>query len=367
MLTRRTVIIGAGAVTAGILGGWAAWPGSDPRYAAIGAENRRSLSAWPEDVRLRTLEIVRYATLAANSHNTQPWLFEADAESLHIRPDLARRCPVVDPEDRHVVASLGCATENLVLAAAAAGWHADVQLQPAARRVSTTFSRQQPRQSSAYIAIPKRQTTRTVFDPTPLSLDELHALEAAATVPGVRARFLTARTDLHRLKAFVIAGNTTQCQDPAFVVELRDWIRFNQSHAANTTDGLYSGSTGNPALPRWLGRAIFSHVFTADTENPKYEAQIDGSAGAVVLYAEQDRPESWFNVGRASQRFQLEATARDVRSSFINQPVEVAHVRNDFARWLGDGLRPALVLRFGRGELMPPSLRRPVAHVLRWT
>ena len=120
-------------------------------------------------------------------------------------------------------------------------------------------------------------------------------------------------------------------------------------------------------IPRWLGQHGFPLLFTASSENPKYVAQLDGSAGAVVLYAENDEPDGWFNIGRASQRFQLEATARDIRTSFINQPVEVAPVRNAFQQWLGDGLRPALVLRFGRGKPLPPSLRRPVAAVLKFT
>ncbi|MCF8477085.1 MAG: Tat pathway signal protein, partial [Pseudolabrys sp.] len=181
---------------------------------------------------------------------------------------------------------------------------------------------------------------------------------------GVRARFLTARRDLNRLRDFVVQGNTAQCRDPAFVDELRHWLRFNQSDAAATGDGLYAGATGNPALPRWLGRVIFPYVFTAAAENPKYVVQLDGSAGALILYAEADAPAGWFNVGRASQRFQLEATARDIRTSFVNQPVEVAGVRSQFSAWLGDGMRPALIIRFGRGKTVPFSLRRPVSAVL---
>jgi hypothetical protein len=189
-------------------------------------------------------------------------------------------------------------------------------------------------------------------------------MENAIAKPGVRARFLTARRDLDRLRDFVVQGNTAQCHDAAFVNELRSWVRFNQTQAAETRDGLYAGASGNPALPRWLGRAIFPYVFTAVAENPKYQAQIDGSAGALIFYAEADAPAGWFNVGRACQRFMLETTARDIRSSFVNQPVEVAGVRSQFSAWLGDGLRPALIVRFGHGNTMPYSLRRPATAVL---
>ncbi len=366
MLTRRSILIGTGVIAAAGGAAYATWPDDDPRYSSISEQIRKRAENWPDAERIRTQQLVRYATLAANSHNTQPWLFVATGSSIRISPDANRRCPVVDPDDRHVVASLGCATENLVLAAKAAGLDSQVEFDLSLRQVLVTMTTGQPKSSAAYEAIIKRRTTRAPFDPTSLAKEELAAFEKATERTGVRSRILTARSDLQRLKQFVVEGNTAQCHDDKFVRELRDWIRFNQTHASDTRDGLYTGSSGNPNVPRWLGDNLFPFVFTADAENPKYEAQLDGSAGAVVLYAEKDEPEGWFNVGRASQRFQLEATARDVRTSFINQPVEVSTVRSAFQQWLGDGLRPAIVLRFGRGKALPPSLRRPVSAVLRY-
>lgn len=367
MLSRRTLLIGTGATVAAAGAVYYTWPGVDPRYREILDNTRKRVESWPQDNRALSVQLVRHATLAANSHNTQPWLFEAGNDEIRIRADATRRCPVVDPDDRHVMASLGCATENLVLAATAAGLDTQVEFEPSSRRVIVTMTTGRPHSTAAYGAIVKRQTTRAPFDPAPLAKEDLSALIGAVKQSGVRSRVLTARKDLNRLKKFVIEGNTAQCKNKAFVQELGDWIRFNETHVSETRDGLYAGSSGNPNSPRWIGRHAFPLVFTADAENPKYVAQLDGLAGAVILYAETDGPAGWFSVGRASQRFQLEATARDIRTSFINQPVEVGTVRREFQTWLGDGLRPALVLRFGRGKPLPPSLRRPVASVLRYT
>ena len=365
VLSRRTLLSGMGVAAAGAGAAYYMWPGVDPRYREILVKTRKRVESWPQDKHALSVQLVRHATLAANSHNTQPWLFEADGKTIRIRADADRRCPVVDPDDRHVIASLGCATENLVLAAKAAGIDTEVEFEPSSQHVVVTMTGGRPYSSATYEAIVKRQTTRAPFDPNALSNDDLSALESATKQTGVRSRLLTARKDLDRLKEFVVEGNTAQCNDEAFVRELQHWLRFNQTHVSKTRDGLYTGSSGNPNFPRWLGNAVFPLLFTAGSENPKYVAQLDGSAGAAVLYAEKDKPEGWFNVGRAGQRFQLEATVRDVRTSYINQPVEVAPVRGEFQKWLGDGLRPALVLRFGRGKPLPPSLRRPVAAVLK--
>lgn len=66
-------------------------------------------------------ELVRYATLAPSSHNTQCWKFRIEDASISILPDLSRRCPAVDSDDHHLFISLGCSAENLIQAALANG------------------------------------------------------------------------------------------------------------------------------------------------------------------------------------------------------------------------------------------------------
>ena len=67
-------------------------------------------------------ELIRYATLAPSSHNTQCWKFQLGPFAIFILPDLARRCPAVDPDNHLLFVSLGCASENLVQAALANGF-----------------------------------------------------------------------------------------------------------------------------------------------------------------------------------------------------------------------------------------------------
>ncbi|HYN78061.1 MAG TPA: hypothetical protein VES73_09750 [Lamprocystis sp. (in: g-proteobacteria)] len=82
-------------------------------------------------------ELVRYATLAPSSHNTQCWKFAlaGNGRSIAILPDLSRRCPAVDPDDHHLFVSLGCAAENLIQAALAHGLKGDARFDPASDAV----------------------------------------------------------------------------------------------------------------------------------------------------------------------------------------------------------------------------------------
>lgn len=308
-------------------------------------------------------ELVRYATLAPNSHNTQPWKFECQTQSIWIRPDPERRCPAVDPDDHHVWVSLGCAVENLVHAAQTFGRHAEVSVVDNAIHVA--LSPTAPRRSELFEAIPKRQTTRSEYDGNPLEASVLRQLERAAEFPGVRIEVLTVRSRLQSLVEYITQANSAQIADPAFVAELKHWIRFNEAEALATGDGLFAGATGNPALPRWLASPLFGIVFRAGAENDKIVKQMRSSAGAIVFVGAGEHPKHWVDVGRAYQRFTLQSTLLGIRTAFLNQPIEVPAIRGQFGNWLSlGGARPDLVVRFGRGPTLPRSLRRSVDRVI---
>ena len=126
--------------------------------------------------------LIRCASLAASSHNTQPWIFRTGPDSITIRPDTARRCTVVDPDDAHLFRSLGCAAENRVQAAAAQGLEARVRFDPTDDSVIINLAASAPITSTdLFDAIGTRQCTRLAFDGTPVNPDDLAHLELAGT------------------------------------------------------------------------------------------------------------------------------------------------------------------------------------------
>lgn len=310
-------------------------------------------------------DIVRYATLAPSGHNTQCWRFRIGDQAIHILPDLSRRTPVVDPDDHHLYVSLGCATENLIQAAAAHGFSAHPEVDAASGATTVALERAKAYESPLFEAIPYRQCTRNDFDGNPLSDEELRTLEAAGTGNGVRVLLLTEREAMEKVLEYVVQGNTMQVNDPAFVRELEHWIRFSDGEAMRTGDGLSARTVGSPPAPRWLGRFLFRAFFRAKPENDKQAHHIRSSAGIAVFVSEGDDTAHWAEAGRCYERFALQATAMGIRNAFINQPVEVPSLRADFASAFGLGdWRPDLVVRFGRGQAMLRSLRRPLEAVL---
>ena len=310
-------------------------------------------------------ELVRYATLAPSSHNTQCWKFAVVDKAITILPDLSRRTPAVDPDDHHLFVSLGCATENLVQAALAHGLAGEARFDAASDAVRVTLAPTRAQATPLFKVIAQRQCTRGDYDSKPLSNQELRLIERAGTADGVRVLLLTERSAMEQVLDHVVQGNTAQMADPAFVKELKAWIRFNGADAVRTRDGLYSVSSGNPSIPTWVGDLAFGLFFTPKSENDKYARQIRSSAGIAVYAGNAADKTHWVDVGRCYERFALQATALGIRNAMLNQPVEVPSVRPLFASAMGlAGHRPDLVVRFGRGPALPASLRRPVQAVL---
>jgi len=172
---------------------------------------------------------------------------------------------------------------------------------------------------------------------------------------------LTDPRAMEQVLEYVVAGDTAQLGDPAFVAELKTWICFSADEAVRTGDGLYTGATGNPSLPRWLGSRLIIWAMTPKSENDRYARQVRNSVGIAVFFSAANDKAHWVQAGRCYQRFALQATALGVRNAFLNQAVEVAPVRSQFASMLGLGSqRPDLVVRFRRGPALPLSMRRPV-------
>jgi len=310
-------------------------------------------------------ELVRYATLAANSHNTQPWQFGLADRAILVLPDAGRRLAAVDPDDHHLFASLGGAVENIVEAARAFGLQAVATFDPGTHGLRVGLEPGPQERTDLFNAIPHRQSTRAVYDGRAVPPEHLRLLEAAGNGDGVRMLLFTEPRQREAILAYLIAGNTAQMDDAAFVAELKAWIRFSYADALATRDGLFGKCSGNPALPGWIGRPMFDQAFTRDAENQKYASQLRSSSGVAVFVSDKNEPAGWAAAGRRSQRFALQATALQLRHAYINQPVEVPAVRGQFAAYLGiGGSRPDLVMRFGYGPELPRSLRRPVPQVI---
>ncbi|MDP3301593.1 MAG: hypothetical protein Q8S36_06475 [Sulfuricurvum sp.] len=337
---------------------------STQEYDQVASDMRRSSDQ--SDGNLNARELIRYATLAASSHNTQPWKFRIRKDKITILPDFLRCCPVVDPDDSHLFKSLGCAAENLVHAAAAQGFSAEVRFDADENGINIFLkSDVKACATDLYRAIPKRQCVKAAYDGSPIGVTELEKLKRAGEGPFVRTIMLSSDMQKSAVIDYVTRGNIAQLSDRAFRKELIAWIRFNIGEAMRMGDGLAGRISGQPALPRWLAKLIMGVVLTPKGQADTDATNIRSSTGIAVFVSSHNNKAAWVEVGRAYERFALQATALNICTAFINQPIEVSELRPQFESWLKlEGEYALLMVRFGHGPVAPFSLRRPIDDVI---
>ena len=180
-------------------------------------------------------EFVRYATLAPSGHNTQPWKFSITGDCIRIFPDFTRALPVVDPDNRELYISLGCALENLVIAAKCAGYDPEVKYFPAGESdecLSVTLKHSNVTgDNNLFRAISRRHTNRREYDKQQIPAADLTKIESVPTEEGVTSLVLTDPGGIKEIIELVREGNRIQMSDDAFMDEITSWIRFNDSEA----------------------------------------------------------------------------------------------------------------------------------------
>ena len=284
---------------------------------------------WREDP--GTLGMVGAAILAANPHNSQSWLFATTPTSVDVFADVARRTGALDPFGREQMIGLGCAVENLVLAAEARGYRADVALMPepadATHAARVTLVSAATTVSTSYDAIGLRHSNRGPYTTQSVSPESLATLSAQADgLAGVSVRWLTSATEMATMSTLLVdaagavVGDEQQSRD-AFA-----WFRNDRAEIEANRDGLTLDGQGlaplmlslaklAPASSRnagdvfWLDQTLTVHTRTA-------------AAYGVITTADASASELRLLGGRLLQRIHLAATHERIALQHMNQVTE---------------------------------------------
>lgn len=115
-------------------------------------------------------------------------MFVIRESTIEIHPDYMRRLPVVDPHDRELWISLGCALENLLVAARRIGYAPEVTYPNVVDFIQIRLSEDRPHVSPLFDAIPQRQNTRSEFDGRSVKTADLDQVQNLSLEPGVTLR-----------------------------------------------------------------------------------------------------------------------------------------------------------------------------------
>ena len=310
--------------------------------------------------------LVAQAVKAPSGHNTQPWKFRQNESAVEVYPDFDRRLSVVDPDDRELFVSLGCATENLCLAAQTKGYKSAVSVGDTGVVTVSLMEKADIKPNPLFNQIDTRQTNRSVYTGEEIALDALKKLQSIRSEKGISVHYYARQTkQFNDIEQYVIQGNTRQMQNEAFKAELKSWMRFNKKHQDQTLDGLSYAVFGAPNVPRWMAEPIMSMAINAKTQNKADHKKIASASHLILFTTRENSRSEWVNLGRTLQRFLLTATELGIAHAYLNQPNEEAKIAAEMAKTLDlDGEYPTVLLRIGYGEQQAYSKRRPVEDVI---
>ena len=310
--------------------------------------------------------LVAQAVKAPSGHNTQPWKFRQNESAVEVYPDFDRRLPVVDPDDRELFVSLGCAVENLCLAAQTKGYKSAVSVGDTGVVMVSLAEEAGVKPSPLFNQIDTRQTNRSVYNSEEIALDVLKKLQSIRSEKGISVHYYARQTkQFNDIEQYVLQGNTNQMQKEAFKAELKSWMRFNKKHQDQTLDGLSYAVFGAPNVPRWMAEPIMSMAINTRTQNKADREKIDSASHLVLFTTRENSRREWVNLGRTLQRFLLTATELGIAHAYLNQPNEQPEIAAEMAKTLDlDGEYPTVLLRVGYGEQQAYSRRRPIGDVI---
>ncbi|MGB5464119.1 MAG: hypothetical protein WBM92_12190 [Aureibaculum sp.] len=315
-------------------------------------------------------KIIEYGTKAPSGHNTQPWKFLFKENEIQIHPDFQRALPIVDADNHALYISLGCATENIVLALKNEGF--DSRMEILKNKERTDFIKiliipdDSIKTDDLFNYIERRQVSRNAYTSTKIPLEDLDKLIKSVSFNGINMMTFITTEDIKELEPFIIEANNRQFQNKDFVNELVSWIRFSKKEVEKKRDGIWHASMGMPSTGRFMGNIIMKQFVSAKSEAKRWKRLIDDSAGFALFNVKKNDVEHWVNLGRAFQRFGLAATKLNINHAHVNMPCEELIVRkNIMAHYNLKNEHPLLLIRFGYSSKMPYSFRRRVEEVFR--
>jgi hypothetical protein len=385
-IRRRSFLRGAGLVSV-LVGGSLVWRAFDRGVFSVGQGIAyQPWHDWQTYKRKDPLALVSAAILAANPHNTQPWLFQVSNSRIDLYADTKRKIGATDPFLREMHIGLGCALENLLLAADAKGFDRKLTLMPDREKPTHVaridLSPGKSLDSRLYKAIPLRHTNRGIYDRNrSLSQETLQALEKLGSNESrVKVFWFTTETQRRQVGNSIIEATQAIIGDREQSYDSGKWMRSSWQDLQKYRDGITLDASGSPALLRAIAKILPPTSLEQNDRfwlNATQKVHVPTAAAfGILAVSDRNDKSQQLECGRLWQRMHLWATTQGLAMQPLNQMPERAareevlgiepRFSNALAELIGDPNWQALMMfRLGYPTIEAlPSPRRAVGDVI---
>jgi len=392
-ITRRNFLKYLGATTVVAAGGLV-WRAADQGVFSAGkGPAYEAWETWRTDMSEGPLALVRAGILAANPHNTQPWLFQIEGDTIGLYADTQRHLGAMDPFLREMHLGLGCALENMLLTAEAIGYAVNLTLADGTlttdmagtglQNVATlTLSPATAQPSPLYEAIPNRRTNRYPYTAEKLSDERFDPFQALNDDADLRIYlYHTGTSAFENLKAGTEEGVRFLVNDEQMAHDSYAWFLQSWDAMQRDKSGLYIDTAGVSLLLRTLVKVVpgmpdrdtVDSSWVTDTTS---QMETASAAGIIAVRSLYDIPQT-LRAGRLWQRMHLWGATQGLAMQPHNEMPEVVDREKQLGRppKMAEQLAgitgderwyPTFIFRLGTSTTSPlPSPRRPVTEVIK--
>ncbi len=371
----KIAVIGTGAAACGIVG------------ISSGGKVNYSNSAYQywNKVSRGALENEQYlvlcGSLAASAHNTQPWKFHINKNTIDVYADFNRNLGSADQDRRLMAMSVGCAIENINVAGHYLGLSPEISIQPEdefvkdgfAARINLTPSKttKSTADINRFKAIFNRQTTRNTYQDQPVDADVMSSFNKLNDFPELELTLITdaaKRNDIRDIHAR--AAESFVKDDKAYTDSL-NWWRYSREELLKKRDGISIYTSAAPNLIK----QYFSYAITTDDMKSDFgrNGELDlmlklfsATPLWAVITTSNANSTSRLNGGRLLERLYLASAEMDYRVMPITyvteQPLYAKELLENIKIPTGHELLS--VVRIGKSELLERSVRRQLSDII---
>jgi nitroreductase len=286
--------------------------------------------------------LLQYAILAPSSKNTQPWRFSIGENTIGLFADLTRWQTVADASRRELYISLGCALENLLVAAEQFGFRHEVHYFPhrgteelaATIAVSPGGTPSVHRTVITLDTITNRHTRHGSYSNRPVTTESRGRLLRCCGDLPVRIDLTDDPTVRSRVVELNLHADEMEFADPAYRKELGHWVG--------------QGVFGTPPLLSRLGELVLNRVNVGGMIGKRNAAVLSSAPLVGLISAPADDRISQVRTGQALERVWLHATAMGIALQPMSQTLEIPSLRGELTRLIPEtGWIPQQMFRIG--------------------
>ncbi|OGH92335.1 MAG: hypothetical protein A2534_03580 [Candidatus Magasanikbacteria bacterium RIFOXYD2_FULL_39_9] len=314
----------------------------------INTEDFPKESALPAQLKF----LLKFAILAPSTHNSQPWQFKIDGNRIYILPNFDKALPVGDKENHFLFLSLGCALENLLVAAQYYGFSFVVKHPSSGdKKIEITLTKIEKlgvAEESLISYIAKRITNRHKFTDKLPSEEFLNTVRGLST-DGINVEVLALGEKNNKVKQLVGTITPKLLNDPSFRKELSGYVKTN----------ITKSKLGMPAfvmgVPNFLSLFIPTILKFVNIEklNKKKQEGALSAAIFIVISAKNNNEEDWVKTGQVFQKINLLATKFSLFTHPMAAPLHDIEGRKELQEILQTNFNPQFLFRLGYGSVEP--------------